>query len=118
LSAAEGAQATRDLLGLYSALGRRGIEGQAESVRSMRVTPMVCRVPQPGPIVFGRGVSIQAVVDATAFAGYSPWLFGAVLEQFMARHVSINSAIQFHLSTLQQGAFAEWPVRQGARPTA
>jgi type VI secretion system protein ImpG len=118
LSAAKGAQAMRDLLGLYSALGRRGIEGQAESVRSMRVTPMVCRVPQPGPIVFGRGVSIQAIVDATAFAGYSPWLFGAVLEQFMARHVSINSAIQFGLSTLQQGPFADWPVRQGARPIA
>jgi type VI secretion system protein ImpG len=118
LSAADGAQAMRDLLELYSVLGRRGIEGQAESVRSMLVTPMVCRVPQPGPIVFGRGVAIQTTVDATAFAGHSPWLFGAVLEQFMARHVAINSAIQFHLATLQQGPFAKWPIRQGARPTA
>jgi type VI secretion system protein ImpG len=118
LNATDGAQAMRDLLGLYSVLGRRGGDGQAEAVRSMRVTPMVCRVPQPGPIVFGRGVAIQAIVDATIFAGHSPWLFGAVLEQFMARHVGINSAIQFQLSTLQQGPFAEWPVRQGARPIA
>ena len=118
LNASDGAQAMRDLLELYSVLGRRGGDGQAESVRSMRVTPMVCRVPQLGPIVFGRGVAIQAVVDATVFAGHSPWLFGAVLEQFMARHVGINSAIQFQLATLQQGPFAEWPVRQGARPIA
>jgi type VI secretion system protein ImpG len=118
LSTTDGAQAMRDLLGLYSPLGRRGIEGQADSVRSMRLAPMVCRVPQRGPIVFGRGVAIEAVVDAAAFAGHSPWLFGAVLEQFMARHVSINSAIQFRLSTLQGGAFAVWPVRQGARPSA
>ena len=118
LSAADGAQAMRDLLGLYSPLGRRGIEGQADSVRSMRLTPMVCRVPQSGPIVFGRGVAIEATVDTLAFAGYSPWLFGAVLEQFMARHVSINSAIQFRLATMQGGAFATWPVKQGARPSA
>jgi len=118
LSAADGAQAMRDLLGLYSPLGRRGIEGQADSVRSMRLTPMVCRVPQRGPIVFGRGVAIETTVDALAFAGYSPWLFGAVLEQFMARHVSINSAIQFRLATMQNGPFATWPVKQGARPSA
>ena len=118
LSAADGAQAMRDLLGLYSPLGRRGIEGQADSVRSMRLTPMVCRVPQRGPIVFGRGVAIETTVDASAFAGRSPWLFGAVLEQFMARHVSINSAIQFRLSTMQSGPFATWPVKQGARPSA
>jgi len=118
LSAADGAQAMRDLLGLYSPLGRRGIEGQADSVRSMRLTPMVCRVPQRGPIVFGRGVAIETTIDVSAFAGHSPWLFGAVLEQFMARHVSINSAIQFRLSTMQSGPFATWPVKQGARPSA
>ncbi|MDR2153988.1 MAG: type VI secretion system baseplate subunit TssF [Burkholderiaceae bacterium] len=118
LSASEGAQTMRDLLGLYSSLGRRGIEGQADSVRSMRLAPMVCRMPQQGPIVFGRGVAIETTVDTSAFAGHSPWLFGAVLEQFMARHVSINSAVQFRLSTLQGGAFAAWPVRQGARPSA
>jgi type VI secretion system protein ImpG len=118
LSATDGAQAMRDLLGLYSPLGRRGIEGQADSVRSVRLTPMVCRVPQRGPIVFGRGVAIETAIDSSAFAGYSPWLFGAVLEQFMARHVSINSAVQFRLSTLQGGPFATWPVKQGARPSA
>jgi len=118
LNATDGAQAMRDLLGLYSPLGRRGIEGQAESVRFMSVEPMVCRVPQPGPIVFGRGVAVQATVDATAFAGYSPWLFGAVLEQFITRHVSINSSTRFKLATLQQGPFADYPVRQGARPIA
>ena len=114
----EGAQAMRDLLHLYSPLGRKGIEGQAEAVRSMHVEPAVYRLPHPGPIVFGRGVGIEATVDLTAFAGHSPWLFGAVLEQFMARHVSINSATQFRLSTQQGGRFATWPARQGARPSA
>lgn len=117
LNPSEGAQAMRDLLGLYSPLGRRGIEGQADAVRSMSVAPAVYRLPQRGPIVFGRGVGIEATVDLTAFAGHSPWLFGAVLEQFMTRHVSINSATQFRLATQQGGAFATWPVRQGARPS-
>jgi len=118
LNPTDGAQAVRDLLALYSPLGRRGIEGQADSVRFMSVEPMVCRMPQRGPIVFGRGVAVNATVDTTAFAGYSPWLFGAVLEQFITRHVSINSSTRFKLSTLQHGPFADYPIRQGARPIA
>jgi type VI secretion system protein ImpG len=118
MSPTEGALAMRELLGLYAPLGRRGIEGQADAVRSMQLTPAVFRMPQRGPIVFGRGVSIKASVDATSFAGQSPWLFGSVLERFLTRHVSINSAIEFELSTLQNGDFAKWPVRLGDRPIA
>jgi len=118
LNAEDGAKVMRDLLSLYSPLGGRGVRGQAEAVRSLSTKPMVYRMPMAGPIVFGRGVQFETKVDESSFAGSSPWLFGAILEQFLTRHVSINAAVQMRMSTLQRGTFATWPVRAGSRPIA
>ena len=84
----------------------------------MHIAPMYLRVPQPGPILFGRGVDIQVVIDQSKFGGRSPWLFGAVLERFLSRHVSINCATRLKMGTLQQGSFAAWPPRMGMRTIA
>ncbi len=73
---------------------------------------------QTGPILFGRGVDIHVAIDQSKFGGSSPWLFGAVLERFLSRHVSINCATRFKMDTLQHGAFATWPPRMGMRPNA
>jgi type VI secretion system protein ImpG len=43
-------------------------------------------------------------------------LFGAVLEQFFARHVSINLMSELVLSTLQRGEVARYKPRMGRRP--
>ena len=114
----EGAKVMRELLNLYALLSREEGSQQADSVSSMHVAPMHVRVPQPGPILFGRGVDIQVVIDQSKFGGRSPWLFGAVLERFLSRHVSINCATRLKMSTLQQGSFAAWPPRMGMRPNA
>ena len=42
------------------------------------------RVPNRGPIVFGRGVSLELDVDEIPFAGVSPWLLGRCLSSFCA----------------------------------
>ncbi|NRF50699.1 type VI secretion system baseplate subunit TssF, partial [Pseudomonas stutzeri] len=85
-------------------------------VRHVQAEPMHHRLPVPGPIVYGRGVRIGLQVDETAFSGISPYLFGAVLEQFFARHVSLNMMSELVLSTLQRGEIARWKPRMGARP--
>ena len=76
------------------------------------------RVPNRGPIVFGRGVSLELDVDEIPFAGVSPWLLGAVLEQFFTRHVGINSFTELALRSIQRGAIAAWKPRIGRRPMA
>ena len=63
-------------------------------------------------------MDIHLTVDQAKFGGSSPWLFGAVLERFLARHVGINSATRLKMNTLQTGQFAEWPTRLGMRPSA
>ena len=114
----EGAKVMRELLNLYAVLSQQDGAQQAESVSSMRVSPMHVRIPQTGPILFGRGVDIHVAIDQSKFGGSSPWLFGAVLERFFSRHVSINCATRFKMDTLQHGAFATWPPRMGIRPNA
>jgi type VI secretion system protein ImpG len=111
-----GAQTLREMLTVYGNLadpaGRKHIGG----VRHVRATPVHHRLPMPGPIVYGRGVRIDLEVDEAAFSGISPYLFGAVLEKFFVRHVSINMMSELVLSTLQRGEIARWKPRMGDRP--
>jgi len=88
------------------------------STESVALAPVTRRLPQPGPLAFGRGVEVGVTVDETAFAGFSPYLLASVLESFFARHVSINTFTQTVLQSAQRGRIATWPPRIGRRPTA
>ncbi|HEX9720749.1 MAG TPA: type VI secretion system baseplate subunit TssF, partial [Ramlibacter sp.] len=57
------------------------------------------------------------LVDEIPLAGVSPWLLGAVLEQFFARHVGLNSFSEFVLRSTQRGQIARWHPRIGRRPS-
>jgi type VI secretion system protein ImpG len=114
----QGAAALRELLNLYAALAENEVRSHIEGVARVAVAPVTRRLPQSGPLVFGRGVEIALTVDETAFAGSSPFLFARVLENFFARHVAINTYTQTVLSTLQRGRIAAFAPRIGCRPIA
>lgn len=116
LDAVQGATAVRELLGLYARVGAAGADAQVGGVQRLSVKAVNRRVPHPGPIVFGRGVALDLEVDELPFAGVSPWLLGAVLEQFFARHVSLNAFTEFALRSTQRGPIAQWRARIGRRP--
>lgn len=118
LNPEQGASALRELLGLYARLGAPGAEAQIGSVQKMAVRAVDRRVPNRGPIVFGRGVSLEIEVDEIPFAGVSPWLLGAVLEQFFTRHVGINAFTELSLRSIQRGHIGSWKPRVGRRPMA
>lgn len=117
LNPEQGASALRDLLLLYAALGSSGAGAQIDAIQKMSVNAVNRRVPGRGPIVFGRGVQLDMLVDEIPLAGVSPWLLGAVLEQFFARHVGVNSFTEFLLRSTQRGQIANWQARIGRRPT-
>ncbi len=118
VNAEQGASALRELLGLYARLGAAGSDAQIGSVQHLSVRAVDRRVPNRGPIVFGRGVSLELTVDEVPFAGVSPWLLGAVLEQFFTRHVGINSFTELSLRSIQRGLIGAWKPRVGRRPMA
>ena len=113
----QGAAALRDLLLLYGGDGEASLQLQVEGVRSIQSAPIVRRIPRLGPIAFARGVEVTLTLDEAAFEGSGVFLLGAVLEQFFARYVSLNSFTETVLKTPKRGEIMRWPARIGSRHT-
>jgi len=111
----EGAQALRDMLRLFVATDDEVQLRQIQSLVGSRIEPVTRRLPGSGPLIYGRGVQCTLSVDEEGFSGTSPYLFGLVLEHYIARHVSINVFTQATLESMQRGLVARWPVRMGGR---
>jgi type VI secretion system protein ImpG len=111
----EGAAGLRELLKLYVEENNRLALSQIEGLLTVKSKPVVRRVVAPGPISFARGLEITAIFDETAFEGTGVFILGAVLEQFFARYVSLNSFTETVLRTKQRGEIIRWPTRMGIR---
>jgi type VI secretion system protein ImpG len=113
----EGAATLRDLLELYAPSTDVSARKQIDGVRSVRTERIVRRLGGPGPLAFGRGLQIVLQIDELGFEGGSAFLFGAVLDRFFARHVSINSFTETVLRSEGRGEINRWRPQSGARPT-
>jgi type VI secretion system protein ImpG len=113
----QGAAALRQLLTLYADYSEPNIQKQIEGVLSIRTVPVVRRIEAQGPITFGRGLELTIRCDESAFAGSGVMLLGVVLEQFFARHVSINSFTETVIETTDRGEIMRWPAQIGKRHT-
>lgn len=107
--------ALRSLLALYSENNDASSRKQVEGVLSITSKPIVRRINSSGPIVFGRGLEITISVDESAFEGSGVFLFGAVLAQFFAHYVSLNSFTETVLSTTDRGEVMRWTAKVGQR---
>jgi type VI secretion system protein ImpG len=113
-----GGQGIRDMLRLFLTGDDTSPQRQVESLVGVKTRPVARKLPGGGPLVFGRGIECQLTVDESGFSGVSPYLFGLVLEHYLARHVSINSFTQTELHSMQRGSLMRWPVRMGTRGVA
>ena len=116
-SAEEGAAALRSLLKLYCEYSDAAITRQIEGLLSVSSKSIVRRVNTKGPIVFGRGLEITLHFEEAAFEGSGLFLFGTVMEQFLARYVSINSFTETVITSTDRGEIIRWPARTGKRET-
>ena len=112
------AAALRELLLLYADAGDAAQRKRIEALFGIDARPVVRRLPLAGPITFGRGLAVSLQVNEEAFGGAGSYLFGSVLEKFLARHVSINSFAQTALHSESRGEVATWPARTGTRIVA
>ncbi|WP_296225538.1 type VI secretion system baseplate subunit TssF [Ralstonia sp. UBA689] len=111
----EGGQGLRDMLRLFVASDDIAQQRQIASLIGSKTHPVTRRLPGSGPIIYGRGIQCQLTVDEAGFSGISPYLFGVVLEHFLARHVSVNAFTETELDSIQRGHIHRWPVRVGTR---
>ncbi|MDE9500271.1 type VI secretion system baseplate subunit TssF, partial [Xenorhabdus bovienii] len=70
----QGTQSLRQLLSLYANLAEPAIVRQINGIRHCSLKTVYRRVPEPGPIMFARGVNIRLEVNEQEFAGTTPWL--------------------------------------------
>ena len=111
----EGAVALRDLLKLYVNANDVFTLRQIDGVRSVTATPIVRRVVGPGPLTFARGLEIRVTMDEEPFEGSGIFILGAVLAQFFARYVSINSFTETVIISQRRGEVMRWPSLIGKR---
>jgi type VI secretion system protein ImpG len=112
----EGAAALRELLTLYATHADQARLGQVRGLLSVRTRALTRRLPLAGPIAFGRGLEVRLEIDHNAFHGHSAFLFGAVLAQFLARHVEVNHFVETVLVAAGQGEIMRWRPLCGTRP--
>ena len=114
----QGAAALRDLLKLYVNPNDVFTLRQVDGIRSASTSPIVRRVPTAGPLTFARGLEIRVTLDEEAFEGSGIFLLGAVLAQFFARYVSINSFTETVIISQRRGEIMRWPNLIGRRQIA
>ena len=110
----QGAVALREMLALYCQGADMTAQRQVEGVRTIASKTVTRRMPSPGPITFGRGLEITVTLDDAAFEGTGAFLMGAVLSEFFAQYVSINSFTETVVRTLARGEIMRWPAKGGA----
>lgn len=111
----EGAQAFREMIGLFVRPDDEIMQRQIQGLIGTQIKPIVSRLPGSGPLVYGRGVQCQLTIDEDKLSGTSPFLFGLVLEHYLTKHVAINTFTQTKLSSIQRGDIMTWPPRMGSR---
>lgn len=116
LDGERGAVPLRDILNLYCSEGETHMRREIQGLLSARAKAVVRRVEREGPIAFARGLEITVRFDETAFEGSGVFLLGAVLEQFFARYVSMNSFTETVIETEQRGEIMRWPPQLGRKP--
>lgn len=119
----QGAAALRQILALYGDRSDPAARRRMDGVLSIQSLPVVRRINAPRrtnapvPITFARGLELTVSLDESAFKGSGVFLLGALLEQFFARYVSINSFTETVIKTTERGEIMRWPARIGKRHT-
>ena len=115
-SGGEGGSALRDILKLYGDTSDMQTRKQIEGLKSISSRPITRRITGSGSIAFARGLEVTVIFEEAAFEGTGAFLLGAVLEQFFAKYVSINSFTETVVRTIERGEIARWTMRNGLRP--
>lgn len=111
-----GAAALRSLLKLYGDVGDPVVRKQIEGMRQIQTKAVTRRVPAPGVVSFARGLEVSLTLQESQFEGMGVFVLGAVLEQFFARYVSMNSFTETVIRSEERGEIMRWPAKIGQRP--
>jgi type VI secretion system protein ImpG len=105
----------RDHLALYGQQDDPAMRRQIDGVLAIRSQMVARRIGEFDRMAIARGHRIRVRLDDAAFEKGRMFLFGAVLEQFLAEFASINSFTETIFESPLEGEFMRWPPRIGRR---
>jgi type VI secretion system protein ImpG len=108
-----GAEALRELIGLYIPDTDKAAAKQIEGIVRLTSRPIVRRMRDEVLSTAVRGLEITLHLDDAFFEGTGVYVLGSVLERFFRRHVSINSFTETVLVSQQRGEIARWRPATG-----
>ncbi len=112
---ARGAEALRSMLDLYADRGDPAHARHARSIQRVTSRQIIERLPQRGPICFGKGMEITLHLDTGPLAGSSTLLLSSLLNALFARHAAINSFVRTRTRNIQNQEEVLWPMSPGIR---
>ncbi|MEO1528504.1 MAG: type VI secretion system baseplate subunit TssF [Planctomycetota bacterium] len=107
----------RELLSLYSDVNDVLANKQIDAVCSVTSQAVTRPISSTGPLSFGRGLELTLTLDESGFEGTGAFLLAAVLNEFFAKYVSINSFTETVFRTTERGEVTRWPAKMGRRHT-
>jgi type VI secretion system protein ImpG len=109
------AAALREILTLFAESNDAASEARIRGILKVESQPAVRRVRQPDGSATVRGLEVTLTMDEKAYEGSGLFLFGAVLDRFLAEYAPINSFVQTVVRSNERGEVMRWPPRVGAR---
>lgn len=111
------AASLRELLTMFADTSDNATERQIRGILKVESVPAVRRVRQAEGSGVARGLEVTITFDEKAFEGSGLFLFGAVLDRFLAEYAPINSFVQTVVRSNDRGEVKRWPPRVGCRVT-
>ncbi len=111
------AAALRELLSLFADQAEAATEKRIDGLLKVESKPVVRRIRQPDGAAVARGLEVTLTFDEKAFEGSGLFLYGAILDRFLAEYSTINSFVQTVVRSNERGEVMRWPPRVGNRIT-
>jgi type VI secretion system protein ImpG len=112
----EGRTAMQEILRLHNFTDSSHHENHIASIQHLECSPHFALVESDYGLVPARGTKVQMDIDEQQFAGGGVYLFGALLDRFLAGYASMNSFSQLTVKTnLRKEVMRTWAPRAGTK---
>ncbi|GAB1261899.1 type VI secretion system baseplate subunit TssF [Aurantivibrio plasticivorans] len=110
----EGLSTLKQALELHDLVQSRESRSVIDALRDLSTKPITSRISQDGRSGICQGTEITLTLDQNKFSGFGIYIFGQVLDQFMAHFCAVNSFIKLKIKLSHRpGVYLEWPPRVG-----